>query len=69
MDPEVLKYFKKILNSFSLGLLWLLAASTAGLYFGLALFSHSPHWYNFVFYALLLTSFAGLLWYFYRVWR
>ena len=63
------KYFKKILNSFSLGLLWMLAASTAGFYYGLALFKDGVQWYNLLFYTLLLLSFAGLLWYYYRVWR
>ena len=69
MDPEVAKYFKKILNSFSMGLLWMLAASITGFYFGLALFDGAVHWYNFVFYILLLLSFGGLLWYYYRLWR
>jgi hypothetical protein len=69
MDPEVAKYFKKILNSFSMGLLWMLAASTTGFYFGLALFDEAVHWYNLVFYTLLLASFGALLWYYYRLWR
>lgn len=69
MDPEVAKYFKKILNSFSVFLLWMMAASTTGFYFGLALFNEGVHWYNFVFYILLLLSFGGLLWYYYRLWR
>lgn len=69
MDPEMAKYFKKILNSFSMGLLWMMAASTAGFYFGLALFNDQMQWYNFVFYTLLLASFGALLWYYYKVWR
>lgn len=69
MDPEIAKYFKKILNSFSMGLIWMLAASIFGLYFGLALFNDSLQWYNVVFYICFLLSLAGLLWYFYRVWR
>ena len=69
MDPEIAKYFRKILNSFSLGLLWMMAASTAGFYFGLALFSESVHWYNVVYYLLFLLSFGGLIWYYYKVWR
>ena len=69
MDPEMARYFKKILNSFSMGLLWMMAASTAGLYFGLALFRDGVQWYNIAFYALLILSFAGLLWYYYKMWR
>src|ERR1041385_1643958 len=36
MDPEVKKYFRKIVYSFSYGMLWLTANVTAGIYFGLA---------------------------------
>ena len=69
MDPDVLKYFKKIMNSFSVGLLWMLAVSWAGLGYGMALFNGIVHWYNIVFYLLFLTSLAGLLWYYYKLWR
>lgn len=69
MDPEVKKYFLKILNSFSMGLLWMMAIATTGLYFELALFDSVLHWYNIAFYLLFLTSLAGLLWYYYRLWR
>jgi hypothetical protein len=36
MDPEVRRYFRKIMNSFAFGLLWMLTLSTVGLYMGLA---------------------------------
>lgn len=35
-DPEIKSFFKKLINSISLGLLWLLTGLTAGLYHGLA---------------------------------
>lgn len=69
MDPEMVKYFKKILNSFSMGLIWMMSAAIAGFYFGLALFNESVQWYNIVFYVFFLLSFAGLLWYYYKLWR
>ena len=69
MDPEMLKYFRKILNSFSIGVIWLLAAAMAGLYYRLAFVEHGIEWYNGVFYGGLLLSFGGLLWYYYRMWR
>ena len=34
--PDVKKYLRKVLNTIAYGLLWLMAALTAGLYFGLA---------------------------------
>lgn len=69
MDPEMKRYFRKIVSSFSLGLLWMLSISTAGLYFGLALFREGIRWYNLLFYALFFLSLAALLRYFYRVWK
>lgn len=68
-DPEVKKYFRKIMNSFALGLLWMLASMTAGLYFGLALVDNGVQWYNLVFYIFFIGSFVGLLWYYYKRWK
>jgi len=68
MDPEVSRYFRKILNSFSVALFWLLSVATAGLFFGLALVRNGLRWYNLLFYALFLLTFGLLLRYLYRVW-
>lgn len=69
MDPEVRKYFIKILNSFSYGLLWMLAIATAGLYFKLAIIQAGWHWYNVVFYFALAGSLFLLLRYYYKTWK
>jgi Kef-type K+ transport system membrane component KefB len=68
MDPEVKRYFRKIMNSFSYGLLWMLFTMTTGLYFDLASIHNGIAWYNIVFYAIALTTFLGLVFYLYRVW-
>jgi hypothetical protein len=68
-DPEVKKYFRKIMNSFSVGLMWLLCIATTGLFFQLGIVSNGIRWYNIVFYLLALVSFAGLLYYFYKTWK
>jgi hypothetical protein len=69
MDPEVKKYFRKIMNSFSLGLLWMLIFSTAGLFMGLGIIRNGLQWYNILFYIIAIASFIGLLFYFYKVWK
>lgn len=69
MDPEVKKYFRKIINSFSYGLLWLLSAATAGFFFGLAIVDNGWHWHHIVFYIALVFSFVLLIRYFYRQWK
>ncbi|OLY90885.1 hypothetical protein SAMN05444008_11760 [Cnuella takakiae] len=68
MDPEVKKYFVKILNSFGMGLMWMFFIVTAGFYFKLALFGKSFQWYNGVFYVLALLTFALLIRYYVRLW-
>lgn len=66
-DPEVKKYFRKIINTIAMGLLWLMGTLTAGLYFGLAY--HSNVFYLLLFYSGLLASLAVLIRYYYRIWK
>ena len=68
MDPRVQRYFRKIINSFSFGLMWLLCVSTAGLFFGLGIPGDGWKWYNLVFYGIAAASFAWLLYYYYKTW-
>lgn len=68
MDPELKQYFRKIVNSFSIGCLWLIVFSTAGLFFQLAFIRDGIKWYNILFYTLFLVSFLMLLRYLNRQW-
>jgi FtsH-binding integral membrane protein len=65
-DPEVKKYFRKVLNSISLGLLWMMAMVTAGLYFELA---YGKGIYTIIFYVMLVASLVALLWKYYKMWK
>jgi hypothetical protein len=69
IDPDTRRYFRKIMNSFSVGLLWLLSVSTAGLFLQLGMVRHGMRWYNYLFYFLFVVSFASLIRYFYKVWK
>lgn len=69
MDPDVRKYFIKILNSFVIGLLWMLAVSTFGLYFGWALFEEGSRGHNIIFYTFFGLSFLFLIRYYYKSWK
>lgn len=68
-DPEVKRYFQKIINSFSFGLLWLMSCVTAGLYFGLAYRRDIPFVFVILFYVYLLASLYLLLRYYHRIWK
>ena len=67
-DPEIKSFFKKIINSISITLLWLMVMATAGLYFGLAFSNGKPILYTILFYIILAGSFAWLIVYLYRTW-
>jgi hypothetical protein len=68
-DPEVKRFFKKIMSTFSFGLMWLIGALTGGLYFGLAYRSDVPAASVILFYLCLLGTLFLLVRYFYRLWK
>lgn len=68
-DPEVKRYFQKIISSFSFGLLWLMSGVTAGLYYGLAYRKDISVIYIILFYACFSGSLFLLLRYLYRLWK
>lgn len=68
-DPEIKSFFKKIMNSISITLLWLMIMATAGLYFGLAFSNGKPVIYTTIFYIVLTGSFTWLVVYLYRTWN
>jgi hypothetical protein len=69
MDPEIKRYFRKILNSFSWGALWLIGIATLGIFFRLGLVSNGVQWYNILFYLILIISLYTLLRYYYKAWK
>jgi hypothetical protein len=66
-DPEVRRFFLKILNTISMGLIWLLTIFTAGLYFGLA--THPNKLIAILFYLTVLITLFFLVRYLYRLWK
>lgn len=68
MDPELKKFFRKIVNSFSWGALWLLSIATLGIFFHLAIVSDGIRWYNILFYFVFVASLFLLLRYYYKAW-
>jgi len=60
-DPDVKRYFRKILNTISVGLFWLMSAAAAGLYFGLAIPNEHISAANIIFYVVLLLTFGLLI--------
>jgi hypothetical protein len=69
MDPAVKQYFKKILRSFSVGLLWMIIMVTVGLFFEAAIIKETVRWYNVVFYLVFVVSLFWLVRFFFKSWR
>jgi hypothetical protein len=69
MDPEIKNLFRKILNSFSWGALWLVGIASLGIFFQLGFVANGIRWYNILFYLVLIISLLVLLRYYYRVWK
>jgi hypothetical protein len=69
MDPEIKHLFRKIVQSFSWGALWLLTIATLGIFFQLGFVANGIHWYNVLFYLILITTLLMLMRYYYKVWK
>lgn len=67
-DPQIKRYFVKIINSFAWGFIWMLANATLGIYFGFAYRGEKPVILNVLFYFFFFVSLFFLLRYFYRIW-
>jgi ABC-type spermidine/putrescine transport system permease subunit I len=68
-DPKATGMFKKIINSVSLTLMWMIACATAGFYFELAIIKGKPTISNIIFFAILLITLLLLIRYLYNTWK
>ena len=69
MDPEVKQYFRKIINSLFLGIMWLIFVLGMGLFFDLGSIGNRLDIFNIVYYSLALISFIFLIRFYVRTWR
>lgn len=68
-DPDVSKFFVRIINAIALTIIWMLSASTIGLYAELAVIGRYPWWVTLLYYISLILSFALLVRYLRTNWR
>lgn len=68
-DPEVKKYFLKIIKSVSWSLMWLMACAFVGIYYKLAWYHGQPVIYIILFYAGALSTLFFLIRYLYNTWK
>ena len=68
-EPQLKKFFLKIIRSVSLGLMWMMACATAGIYFKLGYTNGRPVIYTILFYAGMLITLFLLIRYLYNTWK
>jgi hypothetical protein len=69
MEPDVKAFLLLIIQTLSMGLLWLLINMTAGIYFDLGFFEGSPSIWNILYYIFFLGSLALLIMYLRKKWK
>ncbi len=68
-DPEVKKYFRKVLFTVSYGLLWLMTMVALGIYHGFAYRDDKPLLHTILFYSFSAITLVLLIRYFYKTWK
>ncbi|CAN5489477.1 hypothetical protein BH11BAC3_BH11BAC3_24570 [soil metagenome] len=69
MEPDIRAFLIRIVQSISMGILWLLVNMSIGIYFGFAFFEGSPTLGNYIYYVAFLVSLFFLLRYLRRKWK
>ncbi|BFG71417.1 hypothetical protein KACHI17_22980 [Sediminibacterium sp. KACHI17] len=68
LEPAVRKYLLRIVNTLSLGLLWLALNSTFGIMYDYAFIHDTIKLGNILFYCFFVASLTAYLWYIIRLW-
>ena len=69
MEPDVREFLVKIMQSISMGLVWLLINMSIGIYYGFAFFEEAPTRGNYIYYAACLISLVALIKYLKKKWK
>lgn len=69
MEDDVKDYLRRIVWSFSIGLVWLMLNMTLGIYNELMFVEGSWSLGNIIFYIILLSSTIFLIWIMARIWK
>ncbi|MEO6547445.1 MAG: hypothetical protein ABIN94_05575 [Ferruginibacter sp.] len=69
MEPEIRAFLLKIVQSLSMGLVWLLINMSVGIYYGFAFFESHPTTGNYLYYVGFLFSLVLLIVYLRKKWK
>lgn len=69
MEPDVQDFLKRIVQTVSVTVLFLLLHMTFGVYLNWAFFEDKPKVGNIVYYIIFLLSLAALVYFYFRLWK
>jgi hypothetical protein len=69
MEPDIRAFLMRIVQTISMGLLWMLLNATIGIEFKFAFWGDRPAWAHCIYYIFFLVSLAYLLLYFRKKWK
>ena len=69
MEPGIREFFKRLVTSISLLILWMIINVTFGIKFNYAFYDDTMRWYNIIFYIWLVISFVLLMWAYKKIWQ
>lgn len=69
MEDDVKEFLIKIMQSISMGLVWLLTNMSVGIYYGFAFFEGRPTIGNYIYYTVFTISLIALIVYLQKKWK
>jgi hypothetical protein len=69
MEPGIREFFKRIVTTLSLLILWMMINLTLGIKYDYAFFETKIYWYNIVFYLWMVVSTVALIWVCLKIWK
>lgn len=69
MEPGIREFFRRIVSSLSLLILWMMINLILGIKLNYAFIETKIHWYNIVFYIWLMASLVALIWLCLKIWK
>jgi len=66
-DPQISRFFVRIINALAWTLVWMIASATAGFYFGLAFPEQFPLWVCLIYYVSVAAALFMLVRYLNRL--
>ncbi|MEP6464770.1 MAG: hypothetical protein ABJB05_00630 [Parafilimonas sp.] len=69
MEPEIREFFRRVLLSICLLIIWMAVNMVAGVKFSLAFYEDKIQWYNIVFYIWVIASLAAAIFAYRKIWK